>query len=92
MGRLALSIQDMKMRQLKIILRYRITPKLVVYMFMKHNKLPPPIRIGSSIHPLNRAKEWGGRTGRIQYDVVPTIVANEYRSCGNVIYNIYETE
>lgn len=42
MGRLAPSIQDMKMQQLKIISRYRITPKLVVYTFMKHSKLPPP--------------------------------------------------
>lgn len=52
------------------------------------NKFTPPSYY-ASIHPFNRKKEW--RNGRRIYkDVCPTIVANEFRSVGNVIWEVYE--
>lgn len=45
------------------------------------------MKIYASIHPLNRKLEWQhGR--RLYEDICPTIVANEFRSVGNVIWEV----
>ncbi len=44
-------------------------------------------KIYASIHPFNRKKEW--RNGKRVYDnICPTIVANEFRAVGNVIWEV----
>ena len=54
------------------------------------NKFTPPnTTYYASIHPLNRKKEWENRR-RLYEDVCPTVVANEFRSVGNVIWEVYE--
>ena len=53
------------------------------------------IRFLASIHPLNRAMEWAckrDKRGWLHEDICPTVTANEFRSVGNAIYEIYETE
>lgn len=63
-------------------------------MCMKLTKTPPS-RYLASIHPLNREMEWKckrDKRGWLHEDICPTVTANEYRSVGNVIYEIYETE
>lgn len=55
-------------------------------------KFTPP-RIYASIHPFNRKMEWNASTnkmGRLHEDICPTVTANEFRSVGNVIWEIYE--
>lgn len=61
-------------------------------MFTRLNK---PVRCLASIHPLNRMMEWRckrDKRGWLHEDICPTVTANEWRSVGNVIYEIYETE
>lgn len=53
------------------------------------------MKIFASIHPLNRRMEWGGhkrKHGCLHEDICPTVTANEYRSVGNVIWEVYDEE
>ena len=66
-----------------------------VAIVSQHTGQLPPVRVYASIHPLNRAMEWAckkDKRGWLHDDVCPTVTANEYRSVGNVIYELYETE
>jgi hypothetical protein len=45
----------------------------------------------ASIHPLNRKMEWKCKRNKMDWlhdDISPTITANEYRSVGNVIWEV----
>ncbi len=59
------------------------------------SSLRNPVRKIVSIHPLFRQMEWRckkDKRGWLHEDISPTIVANEARNSGNVVYEIYETE
>ena len=62
---------------------------------MQKNKVitPPPRICYASIHPFNRKMEWKCKRHKMDWlhdDVCPTITANEFRSVGNVIWEVYE--
>ena len=67
---------------------------MIVRTMKRIAKFTPPLsRIYASIHPFNRKMEWNASTnkmGRLHEDICPTVTANEYRSVGNVIWEIYE--
>lgn len=52
-------------------------------------------KIYASIHPLNRKMEWKCKKNPMDWlhdDICPTVTANEFRSVGNVIWEVDETE
>lgn len=63
---------------------------MTALMQKSNSIIAPPIReIYASIHPFNRKQEWQHHR-KLHQDWCPTVVANEFRSVGNVIWEVYE--
>lgn len=66
---------------------------IMMTALMRMRRNTPPIRRYASIHPINRKMEWKCKKDKMAWlhdDICPTVTANEYRSVGNVIWEIYE--